>query len=88
MRFPIKETVFTAYFLLTISFFVYIQPARAENTVAFKIVILPAKKIVVEDIGIDSFRMAVLRNKRKISSIPIGLLEKNWNIFYKLQNYY
>lgn len=50
MRFPIKGTVFTVFFLLTISFFVYLQPARAENTVTFKMIILPAKKVNVEDV--------------------------------------
>ncbi|MBW6441701.1 hypothetical protein K0B04_02205 [Patescibacteria group bacterium] len=49
-------------------------------------VILPAEENVVEDIGINSFRKALLRNKSKISSIPIGFFEENWNIFYKLQN--
>lgn len=60
MRFPIKETVFTVFFLLINTFFVYLQPARAENTVAFKMVILPAEEKVVEDIDKPYFKRLTL----------------------------
>jgi hypothetical protein len=82
MRFPIKGTVFTVFFLLTTSFFGYLQPARAENTVTFKMVILPAKKIVVEDVVTDPFKLSLQRNKADFSTYSLGLPTDYWNIFY------
>lgn len=85
MRFPIKGTVFAVFFLLTINFLVYLKPAQAENTVTFKMVILPAKENVVGGIGVNPFRISLLKNKR-VPNIPVVFFQENWNIFYRLQN--
>lgn len=50
MRFPIKGTVFAVFLLLINLIFAHIQPARAENTVTFKMVILPAED-KTDDVG-------------------------------------
>jgi len=79
MRFPIKGTVFTVFFLLTINFFMYLQPARAENTVTFKMVILPAEENVVKDIAVDPFRKFLFKNDTKFQLSQFKISQ-----FYKI----
>ncbi|HNU76629.1 MAG TPA: hypothetical protein PKL88_02855 [bacterium] len=77
MRFPIKGTVFIVIFLLRISFFGYLQPALAENTVAFKMVILPAKKIVLEDVVFKYVSYKKSHRIVKPSYKPYSLINTN-----------
>jgi hypothetical protein len=82
MRFPIKGTVFTVFFLLINIFFVYLQPAQAENTVTFKMVILPADENTVDSMDKNFFGKYLLLNNHKNLPSSLSLLKESWRIFH------
>lgn len=57
----------------------YLQPARAENTVTFKMVILPAEENVVKDIAVDPFRKFLFKNDTKFQLSQFKISQ-----FYKI----
>jgi hypothetical protein len=81
MRFPVKGTVFAVLFLLINVIFVYLQPARAENTVTFKMVILPAEEGIVENAHVDSISRNLMICRFKNPNISIVFLEEFWKIY-------
>lgn len=84
MRFPIKGTVFAVIFLLTISFTGYLQPARAENTVTFKMAILPAPKNVLVGMGINTYGNVFPVKENRFQNSQTGFFGNSWDIFNQL----